>query len=296
MRTTLAILALMTLTACDFGNRADILAEQDDRQYRAAMDDYQAGRLDAAIAGFEKAVKGDPSNASARFQLACLLQDVRKDFVGAYCGYREYLMQQPNSDKAALAYSRQMICEREVARSLSSKYGLNSTEALSTELAAVRRELKSAEKRVAAAEKGLGESQSRVRALSAEREKLLGVIKGIDAAPDDVADSGVPSVTEAKNLLEEEDDEISEQSSLLPVRSPEHPPRMQQEVVVKDEKPAPADPPHPVTYLVEDGDTLYGIAKRFYGNISAWKRIRDANKTIISMDNRLKAGDTLVLP
>ena len=59
---------------------------------------------------------------------------------------------------------------------------------------------------------------------------------------------------------------------------------------------AKAVPERPKTYLVKEGDTLYGVSKRFYGSISMWKRIRDANKALISMDNRLHVGDTIVLP
>ena len=63
-----------------------------------------------------------------------------------------------------------------------------------------------------------------------------------------------------------------------------------------EEKASPKVPDHPKTYVVEDGDTLYGVSKRFYGSIRPWKAIRDANKALISSDNRLKAGDTIVLP
>ena len=62
------------------------------------------------------------------------------------------------------------------------------------------------------------------------------------------------------------------------------------------EKEKPALPERPKTYVVQEGDTLYGVAKRFYGTITVWKRIRDANKALISTDNRLRAGDTIVLP
>ena len=99
-----ALAALATLTACDYVQQREFRDERSDRLYQAAMADYSAGRLDAAIAGFEKAVKGDPGNASARFQLACLLQDNRHDYLGAICGYREFLMQEPGSDKIGRAH------------------------------------------------------------------------------------------------------------------------------------------------------------------------------------------------
>ena len=35
------------------------------------------------------------------------------------------------------------------------------------------------------------------------------------------------------------------------------------------------------TYTVKRGDTLWGIAKKYYGNGSKWKKIYNANKTVI---------------
>lgn len=311
MRKLLALAALTTLTACDSADRADRRAERDDRHYKSAMEDYRAGRLDLAISGFEQAVRSDPANASARFQLGCLLQDARRDHVGAYCCYREYLLQQPGSDKAKLARDRLAICEREAARELAAKYGLNESAAAAAELETVRGRQQAAEARIAAAEKNLGESLARVRALSAERDRLLAVIKGGEIEEQSAAVH--PSVKEARELLEEEDEEVSAAPSSAELRklvgeAAAEPSAgsalLPQRATVAAHKPgkperkpeAKAVPERPKTYLVKEGDTLYGVSKRFYGSIAMWKKIRDANKALISMDNRLHAGDTIVLP
>ena len=312
MKKLIAMAALTILTACDYAARKDVRVERDDRAYRAAMDDYRAGRMAAAVAGLEKAVRNDPSNASARFQLACLHQDVKKDFLSAYCGYREFLLQQPESDRAKLARERLALCEKEAARTLSSKYGLNASDGLLKELDAVRAELKTSKERVAAAEKNLADSQERVRTLSADRDRLMAAIRGEDAGEDSSEemkaimrekdlleeDSGddMKAALKEKDLLEEDrEDETSTGSSLIPVRKPVEAARQGPQKPA-DAVPEKKAPDRPKTYVVEDGDTLYGIAKRFYGNIQAWKAIREANKAIISSDNRLKAGDTIVLP
>lgn len=315
MKRMMALMALTILTACDYSARKDIRGERDDRLYRAAMDDYRAGRMGAAIEGFEKAVRGDPANASARFQLACLHQDVKKDFVSAYCGYREFLLQQPESDRAKLARDRMAICEKEMARALATKHGFNTAGGAEKALADARAEITLLATRVAAAEKNLGSSQERVRALSSERDRLLAAVKGLDV--DRPESSDLKSVLEEKALLdqdetsetsarqalltekrlleEDEEDEVSAGSSLIPVRKPGD--------LVKRDAETPAEnageakgPARPKTYVVESGDTLFGIAKKFYGSIQPWKRIRDANKALISSDNRLKVGETLVLP
>ena len=314
MKRILALAALTILTACD-RVAGDFRGERDDRLYKAAMDDYRAGRMDAAFAGFEKSVCGNPANASARFQLACLQHDLKKDFISAYCGYREFLLQHPESDRARIARERLSVCEKELARTLADKYGLNESAGMARELDAVRAELKAMKDRVAAAEKNLGVSQERVRSLSDERDRLLAAVKGLGReaqAPSAIQDvlrekvalereeepgvGGIQAINRERELLEREaEDENSTGPSLIPVRRPGELVRRESEPTGKgkDGKPAPR---HPKTYVVEEGDTLYGIAKRFYGSIQPWKAIRDANKAVISSDNRLKAGDTIVLP
>ena len=66
----------------------------------------------------------------------------------------------------------------------------------------------------------------------------------------------------------------------------------------KSDKPEESKPKieRPETYVVQEGDTLYRIAVRFYGKMSAWTEIRDANKAIISTDGRIRVGQKLVLP
>ena len=295
MKRLMALMALTTLTACDYAARNDLRSEREDGIYREAMDDYRAGRMDAAVKGFEKAVRNDPSNASARFQLACLHQDMKKDYLSAYCGYREYLFQHPESDRAKLARDRLSVCEREMAKSLAEKYALGDASAAERELAALRAELKTYKDRVTAAEKNLGISQERVRALSAEKDRLVASIKGdSDAAKDDIGKDELADILKEKNLLDEED-ETSTGSSLIPVRDTKVPVQPEKKPVA-EEKSSPKVPDHPKTYVVEDGDTLYGVSKRFYGSIQYWKQIREANKALISSDNRLRAGDTIVLP
>lgn len=50
------------------------------------------------------------------------------------------------------------------------------------------------------------------------------------------------------------------------------------------------------TYTVVAGDTLYGIAQRFYNNGARWPVIFDANRTKISDPAKLAIGTQLVIP
>ena len=50
------------------------------------------------------------------------------------------------------------------------------------------------------------------------------------------------------------------------------------------------------SYIVQDGDTLFGIAKEHYGNGNLWPKIRDANRDVVGKANELSLGQPLILP
>lgn len=313
MKTVTALMALASLTACDYGERKDLHAERESRSYQAAMADYQSGRVDQAVAGFRKVCREDPANASARFQLACLLQDSGRDYLGAYCAYLEYLLQHPESDKAKLARDRAAICEREVAKALAEKHGLTSNVALMKETEELRRRLKDAEVSNAKLRDDVSVAMQRIAHLRQENGKLMAAIRGEGDESSALAkDAGIK---DAKALLDEDDTDrirlsadvaalrkesdedaqlagpslLSGVTNRLPVAT----------VAAPTQTVKRAEPPHekrPPEYVVQDGDTLYKIAIRFYGRKGAWKLIRDANKAVISTDGRVNAGMKIRLP
>jgi nucleoid-associated protein YgaU len=318
-KTLTALAILTTLTACDYAARKDLADERESRHYRAAMADYKAGRIEAAIAGFEKTIREEPANAGARFQYACLLQDSGKDSVGAYCAYREYISQHPESDKAAVAAKRMAICEKEVAQKLAEKHKIAADSAvLARELESTRKDAAELRSRLSEKEREIEEFHKRIDSLVAERGRLVAIVKGIGDNVDQTPSA--PSQKELRELLEEDEDddgararisadvariraeeknETETGSSLLPARTAEDVAKRDAAIAAEQkrrEDAAAAMPKHPPTYVVQEGDTLYRIAVRFYGRLSAWKRIRDANKAIISNDGRVRAGDTITLP
>jgi LysM repeat protein len=56
----------------------------------------------------------------------------------------------------------------------------------------------------------------------------------------------------------------------------------------------PSEAPEARTYTVESGDTLWGIAERFYGDGSQHQSIADANG--IPNPDSIRAGQRLVIP
>lgn len=53
----------------------------------------------------------------------------------------------------------------------------------------------------------------------------------------------------------------------------------------------------PDTYIVKKGDSLWNLAKKFYGDISKYRKIYNANKKIIgSNPNKIRPGQMLKIP
>ena len=52
----------------------------------------------------------------------------------------------------------------------------------------------------------------------------------------------------------------------------------------------------PRMYTVQKGDSLWKIAKRFYGNGEDWYRIHDANRNVIENPDLIQPGWKLRIP
>src|SRR5215831_17174822 len=50
------------------------------------------------------------------------------------------------------------------------------------------------------------------------------------------------------------------------------------------------------TYVVQHGDTLASISRKFYKTSTRWKQILDANRDVINDPKKLAPGQTLVIP
>ncbi len=50
------------------------------------------------------------------------------------------------------------------------------------------------------------------------------------------------------------------------------------------------------THVVASGDTLTGIAQKYYGDASKWNRIFEANRDVLPSSNSLQIGQKLRIP
>ncbi len=184
-----------------------------------AMEDYQAGRFDAAIAGFEHVLKIDAKDYLAHFQLAQLLQNERKDYLGAIVHFKLYLDLRPADDKmtTTLAADRIEECKnmllaeharkngnvpaRVVSSAPADKKLTEDNARLTAEVSRLRGENKNLRYLLAS----LGESsRGRAANLSAEAKKLLAELRVSPEGEEARRRSIMPT---DKELLEDDGDE-----------------------------------------------------------------------------------------
>ena len=325
-----------------------------------AMEDKNSGRVDAAIAGFEHVLKSDPKDYIAHFQLAQLLQDERKDYLGAIAHFRLYLDLRPPEEKTSLAADRIEECKnmlvaeqarkngsappaRAVRSAPADKKQAEENARLSEEVAKLRKENENLRYLVA----GLGESgKGRAAALSPSEKKMLAdlcaendeeprrhmvIPTTTELLDDDGEDKPPLSSSEVKKQISQVKAEEASGAKRPPViKKPvlppdelsgaKRPPAIKKPPEIVDNSPEPDPKPvhgaarggvmdgllgggkkppaaaRPSTYVVQPRETLSDIAERFYGNKNKWRDIQKANMTTISVDGRVKAGQTIKLP
>ena len=49
-------------------------------------------------------------------------------------------------------------------------------------------------------------------------------------------------------------------------------------------------------HIVQKGETLSGIAYKYYGSAAKWPKILEANKDLIKDANKLKPGTKIIIP
>jgi len=178
-------------------------------------------------------------------------------------------------------------------------------------------EKKAAEEKLAAEKKAeeaklAAEKKAEEERLAAERERLAKEKKEkaerIDAYVDKIVKAGAEagqSTTISTAALPKEpekvgypeleltDEEKEGASSTNAVASAEAPSKKAgEEVAGKKEE----EKPSPRIHVVQQGDNLGNISRKYYGEFKRWKDIAEANKEILPDPNKLKLGMKLVIP
>lgn len=321
-RIAAAAAAFAVFSGCDSDVAGKERSERSSALFRNAEADYRAGNIDDAVKGFERVVREEPKAVSAHFQLAVLLQDARRDYIGAIAHYREYLALRPESDKSTIASERMAMCRKLLANELAPSAGVQADE---SNLAAERKRCERLAAENAALLRKTQELESRISSLSAELKGVLShetesapsafpqspseadlfseslegesplsagsAVRAAAAAED--SGSLAASLEEAKSLLKETD--AVENASAPP--PPSGAPAARGGPLALPSAPAAADrPARPKTYTVQPGDGLMKISEKVYGVDNRWMEIRDANKAKIYDGDKVREGTVLEIP
>jgi phage tail protein X len=280
-----ALFALLLGAACSDRDGAQIPAETDEPLFVQAMQLKKQGRNSEALTSFLKVIekRGERAAAESHLEAGSLYLNHTKDPVSAYYHFRKYLELQPNSKQAP--YVRGMVdaAKREFYRTL----------------AAAPRE--DASSRIAGEEdllKELGRVRRENDELRAELQTLRGTPPAAAArAPRMIP---VPEETRPRSTPTPPPAQAPAQSA-APSRQPSPGPTLVAPVqaspsTARPTAPRVSSPASGRTHTVAAKDTLWGIARKYYGTPTAAnvRAIRDANPGINT--DALREGTVLRIP
>jgi phage tail protein X len=297
--TLLFALALCGLGAgCGGGDSTPASAEVDDRDYRQGKQLVKEGRTQEALAAYLKAIerRGELSSAESHLEAGILYLNHSKDPVEAYHHFRLYLSQQPNSRDAPRVRALLDTAKRDFLGSLLGQPFDNQgaranlidqierlkhdNEALNAELTALRGSASAPIMRQTRAPAVIELPQ--IRPAAAEPPPLIPVEEQspITAAP--------PPQTRGE---------------------PAAPPLATSSVSNSAAGPGPHSPPSrpanqttpasgPRRHTVVQGDTLFGLTKKYYGAASVAKAdaIYEANRDVMKNKGDLRPGMEIKIP
>lgn len=162
-------------------------------QLQQASEAEQAGNPGKAIELLERALLEEPKAFSAHFQLATLLQDHARDYMGAIYHYRQYLKNRPDSEKSKLAEDRIRVAEQLLAPQIMKRVGEAGDAAIQAQLL---KDIDNLNKRIAelVGEKaGLSErnaeSEKTIKNLQSENSRLRRIVDSVRA---EAANAAIP--------------------------------------------------------------------------------------------------------
>lgn len=300
-RTIAFLVICFGVAACDNSSDASKRSTgREDAKYREAMTYYQAGNLEKAIEGLERCININPLNTAARFQLACLKEEAKKDYLGAILEYREFLRMSPDGEKAKIAAVRLERCNKLLEERFEAVEAQKELEASTNEAIA-----KLTEKNDKLS-KELATSRKDLEDLRAEYERLKKMVSSIGASDEENTKAPKIALTD-EALLEDalssppsvvSSEEVKKLKESLEEDEKAPLPQVEKKKVNEPAKTEVKTPQieKPEVYVVKEGETLISIARRFYGKASYWRQIQQANRAVISIDGKLKAGMEIKLP
>ena len=264
------VLVLLLAAGCAPANRLSKGSETNEPQYRLGQQLLKQGRNQEALGAFLKVIdaRGDDAPES-HLEAGLIYQEDFKDPVAAIYHYRKYLEAEPNSRQADLVRQRIDAAMREFARTLPGQ---------PLESQTARFDL-----------------LDKIEQLQQENQQLKDQIAALRAGGITSGNVGGPAPAGAPPT------DTGSAPIVLRLPAARTPTIRVPAAAVAAGQPAVAAPPKPPagaprTHVVVQGDTLYKIAQRYYGNGGRWPEILQANRDVLKDQNAVRPGMELRIP
>ena len=281
---------LLTLTGCDL-----LTVSQTGRNIREGNEAMVRGEVQRALQHFEAALDGTMLSAEAHYRLGLLYEDQLKNEVGALHHFERYLELAPQGQFATDVKGYVDRLRLVIVSRLADGPVMPAREAtrLKNENLALRQQL--TDLRQQSTTTGRGAAAARPAAPTPAPQPAATPAMIVAATPPPTTAPVIPSEPEVRRAVPVTGavptdatatdvaprvQPIAGGTGLAPVAAPA----------------APAGETAVRTYKVESGDTLAGIARKYYKNSGQWQKIAEANKATLSDPTKLKPGMILVIP
>ncbi len=262
-----AVCLLLCTTGCDIPAGRAVAPEQS-AEMKSALAAERLGEFDKALAHYDEVIALYPRYALPHLQVAILLHEKKKDYIGAIYNYDKYVrLATPGRDGGNIAIvSNRMVKARqlltaECAKAISAGSADHNVSLMST----------------------IADLNAKVAALERERQSLSGsneVLRTEIVALNN-------RVTRQSLLI----NRMKNTSEGAPAYSGSLAGIVQYQTLSNED----GSTTSVQTYEVKSGDTLSRIAEIAYGDASKWPRIKKANPDKIK-DDRVRPGDVLIIP
>jgi LysM repeat protein len=286
------------LTGCDL-----LTVSQTGRNIREGNEAMVRGEVQRALQHFEAALDGTMLSAEAHYRLGLLYEDQLKNEVGALHHFERYLELAPQGQFATDVKGYVDRLRLVIVSRLADGPVMPAREAtrLKNENLALRQQLTDLRQHSTTTGRGAAPAKA-----SAPTPAPKPVATPAAAPPAMIVAATPPPTTAPAIPSEPEVRRAVPVSGTLPgdARATDVAPRVQPVAVgagaaglaPATTAAAPAGGAAVRTYKVESGDTLAGIARKYYKNSGQWQKIAEANKGTLSDPTKLKPGMVLVIP
>ncbi|MCF7669153.1 MAG: LysM peptidoglycan-binding domain-containing protein [Verrucomicrobia bacterium] len=148
------IAALFTGIGCRPGAQSP-MDEQRDPNFLAGKSKLRSMDYEGAVECFQAALRSNPKNASAHFELGWLYEQQIKDYAAAIYNYERFIKLRPNSPKIDIVKQHIFACKQELAKTVAlapvSRAMMRQLEELTAENNQLKEQVKSLSTQLAAA-------------------------------------------------------------------------------------------------------------------------------------------------